>query len=67
MNIYNKFIPDMSIRKYYNKRTLNKILIKNEFFINEYFYFGDDSFLKMKFAKLRICSISKKNNNYDTI
>jgi len=59
-NLINNFKPDNSILRYYSKNKLKKALEINQFSNNFFFYFGDDSFFKMNFAKLRICSISKK-------
>lgn len=59
-NILNNFKPDKSILRYYCKNELNKKLKISGFSNNFFFYFGDDSFFKKDFAKLRICSISKK-------
>jgi ubiquinone/menaquinone biosynthesis C-methylase UbiE len=59
-NLINNFKPDKSILRYYSKNKLKKALEINQFSNNFFFYFGDDSFFKMNFAKLRICSISKK-------
>lgn len=62
-NLINNFKPDNSILRYFTKKKLRNLLECNHFSNNLFFYFGDDSFLNMKFAKLRICSISQKNQN----
>lgn len=59
-NLINNFKPDNSILRYYTKQRLKKVLKHNHFSNNFFYYFGDDSFFKYDFAKLRICSISKK-------
>ncbi len=64
-NLINNFKPDNSILRYYTKNKLKTALEINQFSNNFFFYFGDDSFFKKNFAKLRICSISKKK--HDTI
>ena len=59
-NLITNFKPDNSIICYFSKSKLEKMLKKNNFNNNYFYYFGDNSFFKMDFAKLRICSISKK-------